>query len=372
MSVTSLRILICIHCLAATGCIEKYEPLPVAADNHFLVVEGFINTNGTTNIKLSRTIRLSDTARPLPEGGALVTVEGANNVFFLLQEGSSGTYTSNQVTLPDLSLCRLRIVTKSGKEYITDDIQVKPVPPIDSVSWERTEDGVDTYVNTHDATNQTRYYLWEYQEDWEFRSNYTSHLEYTNGSVVQRDPSINIYRCWQTNKSSRIIIATTSHMSGDVIQRLPITYIPQGSWMLGVRYSVEVIQYPLTKEGFEFWQNVKKNSEQLGTIFDPMPFQTIGNIRCVTDPEELVIGFISAGTTSTQRIFITHADVSPWVVPSGCYEVLVPDDSVQIYFGDWGYVPEYQIFNPTRYVSSTPLCIDCRLRGSNVKPPFWP
>src|SRR5688572_13383960 len=85
MPVTVIRVLFCFLCLAATGCIEKYEPLPVATDNHFLVVEGFINTSGTTNIKLSRTIRLSDTARPMPEGGALVTVEAANNVFFLLQ-----------------------------------------------------------------------------------------------------------------------------------------------------------------------------------------------------------------------------------------------------------------------------------------------
>jgi hypothetical protein len=299
-------------------------------------------------------------------------VEGANNVFFLLQESASGTYTSNQVSLPDLSSCRLRIVTNGGKEYITDNIQVKPVPPIDSVFWERTQDGVDTYVNTHDASNQTRYYLWEYQEDWEYRSNYTSQLEYINGTIVQRDPTVNIYRCWQTNKSSRIIIATSSHLSNDVIQRLPITSIPQGSWMLGVKYSVEVIQYPLTKEGFEFWQNVKKNSEQLGTIFDPMPFQTQGNIRCVTDPEELVIGFISAGTSSTQRIYINNSEVWPWVIPNGCYEIAVPPDSIQIYFGDWGYVPEYQTFNPTRFISSTPLCIDCRLRGSNIKPPFWP
>ncbi len=372
MFVTGLRILFCFLFLSTIGCIEKYEPLPVAADNHFLVVEGFINTNGSTTIKLSRTIRLSDTARPMPEGGALVTVEGANNVFFLLQETTNGTYTSNQVTLPDQSLCRLRIVTNSGKEYITNDIQVKPVPPIDSVYWERTEEGVDTYVNTHDATKQTRYYLWEYQEDWEFKSNFMSNLEYLNGQVVSRDPSINIYRCWQTNKSSRIIIATSSHLSDDVIQRLPITFIPQGSWMLGVKYSVEVIQYPLTKEGFEFWQNVKKNSEQLGTIFDPMPFQTVGNIRCVTNPDELVIGFISAGTSSTQRIYINNADVSPWYVPHGCYEIVVPADSIAVYFGSWGYVPEYQSFNPMGYVSSTPFCIDCRLRGSNVKPPFWP
>ena len=373
MTGTFLKIAFCFLCVMVSGCVEKYEPIPVAIDNHFLVVEGFINTNGTTNIKLSRTIRLSDTAQPMPERGAQVIVEGGNNVFFLLQETGRGLYTSAQVSLPDWSLCRLRIVTSSGKEFLSDAIPVKPVPPIDSVFWERTEAGVTTYVNTHDASNKTKYYLWEYQEDWEFRSTYNSGLEYINGRVVQRDLSINISRCWQTNKSSRIITATSSHLSNDVIQRVPITHIPQNSWMLGVKYSVEVKQYPLTNEGFEFWENVKRNSEQLGTIFDPLPSQTSGNIRCVTDPDEPVIGFISAGTTSVKRIFINHVDVFPWQVSNACAEIFVTPDSIQIYFGDWGFVPEYEEISPRPgYVSSTALCIDCRFRGSNVKPPFWP
>src|SRR5688572_20319859 len=122
------KYLICIFCIAASGCKERYEPLPVAADNHFLVVEGFINTNGITTIKLSRTIKLADTARPWRERGAYITVEGVNNTNFPLQETSIGTYTSSQVQLPEWSECRLRILTPNGKQYLSDNIIVKPAP----------------------------------------------------------------------------------------------------------------------------------------------------------------------------------------------------------------------------------------------------
>lgn len=359
-------------CILPVGCKERYEPLAVMNVNHFLVVEGFINSNGITSIRLSRTIRLSDTARQIPETGAQVTVEGDNNTFYLLQESEIGKYTSSQVSLPDLSLCRLRIVTNAGKEYLSEQVPVKRVPLIDSVHWERTSTGVDTYVSTHDVSNQTRYYLWQYQEDWEFRSTYPSNLEYINDQLVQRDPSINISRCWQTAKSTRIILATSSQLANDVIHRIPITHLNQGSWQLSVKYSVSVTQYPLTKEGFEFWQNVRRNSEQLGTIFDPLPSQTAGNIRCITTPEEPVIGFISAGTTHEKRIFINHVEVIPWYEPTDCPEVFVTPDSVRIYFGIWGYMPEYEVRMPPGYMGSRPVCIDCRLRGSNVKPSFWP
>jgi hypothetical protein len=291
----------------------------------------------------------------------------------MLQENSPGIYTALQIPLAARSLCRLRITTNNGREYISDNIPVIPVPPIDSVHWERTDAGVTTYVNTHDASGQTRYYLWEYQEDWEFKSTYNSGLEYINGRVVTRDLLVNISRCWQTYKSTRIVSATSSHLSDDVIKRISITHVPQNSWMLQVKYSVEVTQYPLTKEGFEFWENVKRNSEQLGTIFDPLPSQTSGNIHCVNDPEEPVIGFVSAGSTSVKRIFITHAEVHPWQVPTDCYEIFVTPDSIQYYFQDMGFVPEYEERTPRPgYVSSTLPCIDCRVRGSNVKPPFWP
>src|SRR5687768_11480883 len=101
-----LKIIFLFGCITVAGCKERYEPLPVAADNHYLVVEGFINTNGETSIKLSRTIRLADTARPIPERGAIVIVEGNNNSFMLL-ENSPGIYTALQIPLAARSLCRL-------------------------------------------------------------------------------------------------------------------------------------------------------------------------------------------------------------------------------------------------------------------------
>jgi len=54
---------------------------------------------------------------------------------------------------------------------------------------------------------------------------------------------------------------------------------------------------------FKFWQNLKKNTEQLGSIFDPSPSTTLGNMHCLSNPKEAALGFISVSTATTKRIF---------------------------------------------------------------------
>jgi hypothetical protein len=45
---------------------------------------------------------------------------------------------------------------------------------------------------------------------------------------------------------------------------------------MAVRYSINVRQYGLTKEAYNYWQIIQKSSQQSGSIFDPQPAQVIG------------------------------------------------------------------------------------------------
>ncbi|HEX8377054.1 MAG TPA: DUF4249 family protein [Pedobacter sp.] len=67
---------------------------------------------------------------------------------------------------------------------------------------------------------------------------------------------------------------------------------------------MKVKQYGITKEGFNFLAKMKENTEQVGGIFDPQPTELKGNIFCMTNPCEKVIGFMHAGRISEKRIFI--------------------------------------------------------------------
>ena len=77
---------------------------------------------------------------------------------------------------------------------------------------------------------------------------------------------------------------------------------------------------------------MKKNTEQTGSLFDPQPSQLSGNIHCLTDPNELVIGYVEITQEQTQRIFISSSEVSDWHYDPGCalYEVDNNLDSIAL------------------------------------------
>jgi hypothetical protein len=148
-----------------------------------------------------------------------------------------------------------------------------------------------------------------------------------------------------------------------------------------VLFSIIVNQYSLTEEGYNFLTLMQKNTESLGSIFDAQPSALRGNIHCLSDPSEQVIGFVSAGTIEKQRIFISRYQVPDWRYYNGCS---LPDtivglssDALKHFFYQAGYLPleaHYSFGGPQDgWIANLPGCADCRLQGgTTTKPAFWP
>jgi hypothetical protein len=354
-----------------SGCKERYD-IPVKATSQaLLVVEGLLNSgNGITKINLSRTATLNRSTINNPELQAQLSVEGNDNSSFPLLENGGGVYSA-QLSLNNDKLYRLRIHTSNGKEYVSDFVPVKNTPDIDTVGWERSDKGVGIYLNTHDPQNNTRYYRWEYTETWEIHSTYFALYRYVNGQIVPLNlPAEDISVCWKTNHSSSIILGSSARLVSDDLRNIPMVLIPPHSDKLSVRYSILVKQYALTRAAYDYFQVMKTNTESLGTIFDPQPSDIRGNIRNVNDPQERVIGMITAGDVKEKRIFIRNTDVQGWDFSMYCPTFFVDDipDSIK------KYIPSYYpySYSGNGYWVSTPACVDCTIRGGiTTKPSFW-
>src|SRR5438045_1507179 len=235
-------------------CKKVYETQIKATNTRLLVVEGFINSGaGSTIIRLSRTSDLKDTAIR-PELGAQVNIEGDDGSKFALLDNANGEYSISQLTLANTVNYRLHVRTTNGKEYISDYTPVRYTPPIDSISWQRENDGVQIYVNTHDDQNSTKYYLWTYTETWEFHSSYLSYLDWGRDPVTHdvtdltgRANTDSIYKCWKTQNSTNLVLGSSEKLDIDKIF-LPIRYIEPMSEELSVRYYIELRQYALSHE----------------------------------------------------------------------------------------------------------------------------
>ena len=367
-----------------SACKERYE-LPYSGPaTGYLVIDGVINSGqGPTTLRLTRTLALVDSVGFRNETGANVRVEGEDNSSQQIIEIGNGVYRANQLTFNPNIKYRLHINSSNGKEYMSDYVAVLKTPPIDGINWERPADGVMIFIDTHDPLGNTQYYRWEYEESWEFHSAFMTSLKYKlrpNGvpyDVEGRDPveTQQMYTCYSGGLSTNLLIGSSAKLSRDTIH-LPLLFVPDGSWKLSVLYSLLVRQYAVSKAGYEFLQRMKKNTEQVGSLFDAQPSELRGNVQCLTDPNELVIGFVDIAEAQEKRIFISRADVHPWNYRQACYEedILNNPDTLEY----WStFIPTSvslysQRGDTLRVFAGSAECVDCRTRGTHIKPSYWP
>jgi hypothetical protein len=366
--------------LLLSGCVEPYFPEVMEAPNSFLVVNGFINGNGTTNIQLLRTQNLKEEGPPPAEINATLRIESEGGERYSLSENGSGHYASEHLNLNPAFKYRLFIRTRGGIEYASDYVQLKVTPAIDAVTWTAKDGEVQFYVSTHDSKNNTRYYRWEYEHTWHYISALTTVLKYENGRVDYRTwTDENIRDCWRSEHSTTIKLGSSVQLSADVISNYKLAAIPYNSEKLSIRNSTLVKQYALTREAYEYWETLKKNTESIGTLFDPLPSQLISNIRGITNPQEPVIGFMTASTMQEKRVFIGSEELpNEWrlFMPYCRTDTLfLSQGNVRDYFEGGYRMPVSEIYGSgmavIAYTYAPKPCVDCTTRGTNVKPAFW-
>ena len=399
------------------ACKVPYNPPPITVNNNYLVVEGIINISDSTFINLSRTVTVASVSTVKPELKATISIESNTGNSYPLKEVGNGVYSGPNYNLSPANQYRLRIKTSNNNTYTSDFGPTKVTPPIDTVFTQMKPDGLYFSVNAHDATGNTRYYRWDFAETWQFTSYYNSH--YTAQGVdtaknthivgvqfpVAVIPRTNdIYHCWGSNSSHLITLNTSAGLSQDVINNQAINFVASSSEKLSIRYSINIRQYALTPDSYSFWTLLQKNTEQLGSIFDAQPSASIGNIHNVNVPTEPVVGYISACSVAQKRIYINYTDLPKSYISNYLNNDpynqntcgLDTVEVVQVVFGKILSYPEsdlfitaypHAIYIPVDIIKpinlnampfplgshsgSTPACVDCTLRGTNVKPAFW-
>lgn len=362
------------------GCIDSYLPDVPATTQSYLVVDGFINSQGSTIIKLSRSLGVASGSAIPVETKATVYIQDDTGLRYTLAENPAGTYTSAALTLSPARQYQLRVNTTKGRSYASDLVPVKTTPLIDSLTWQPDGNGVKINVNTHDASNSTHYYRWDYSETWQFTSAFFSAFEYVRGSNSVQPRTNNIYTCWRTEPSTVIKQTNTTKLAQDVVAAYPLVQLPFNEKLL-IKYSILVQQYAQTQAEYEYWETLSKNTQNLGTLNDPLPTQLTGNVHCLTDASEPVLGYVGIHSVTQKRLFIDYNDLPrPRPVITNEFYAKCSVDTIYVrdaldVFKVGAYTPYAAWYSGPRliaYFSSSTACVDCRLRGTNVKPSFWP
>lgn len=335
-----------------------------------LVVEGMITDHYRVNkIKLSRSMTVGKPLVRKAVKGAVVTITDEKGTVTTLKEFPAGTYSTDSTKFRGRVGGSYSLNIKiNNVNYETDFIEMKPVPPVDSLYYEKViiiasrdindvEEGCKIYVDSYDPNRECLFFRWDYTETWEYRIPY---------NVTNKI-------CYVTERSDEVLIKNTSLYSQARVSKYPILFISNKTDRLKERYSILVNQYSLNESEYNFWEKVQNISENVGGLYDITPIAISSNIRCNTNPEETVLGYFSVSAVTQKRLFIyDHFFGLPNFVTYCATDTLIgklPETGLNTEFWvieDYGDEPL-----PFWIITIFKECADCSTRGTKVKPPFW-
>ena len=363
------------------SCRDPFEPELRASNLNFLVVEGFIEVEGESKIRLSRSTEVRSLDEPQIEMGARVFLTNGGNEIWDYQETDLGTYTLTGGFDPTQNY-QLNIWLSNGQQYLSEALNPIISPEIEELGYLRDDVGVEIFVSTK-GNEQAQYFLWSYEEHWIFNPGVISFLIYESGTVRYRREEERVDRCWNSNLFPKIVLQNSSRFADNTILQRELVRIPNQSEKLAQRYSIQVTQRAIDQEAFDFWEILRKNSDDIGGIFSPLPSLINSNIKNILDDTEPVIGFVSMGKSASKRIYINIDEVRPWPVFIAEYEFCqvlqdtIPPTQAAIIsaFESGDRTPARDLFNQMGtligFRAAETRCVDCTLRGSNIKPEFW-
>ena len=411
------------------GCIVEFNPKLKAGDWDILVVEGNI-TDGQTVVSLSWSESLSRQIIPglpitqLLVNGALVWVESEAGASFSSQEefgeveitdmwGNirtrnqyTGRYFIETGTLDDNTRYRLRI-EYDGNEYVSDWRAPQSTPPVEKldISLDESSDMVQVRVDVTGEADGAQNYMWSYEETWQTRADisathYFGHFEgeyldkIYSYNDYQSDGSLSVfaypgyrshyYNCWKYGKSRELLIADTKKLTENSLRDHLLFEFYPGDDRLSVLYHIKLSQFAVADDAYQYYNTLKENTDNTGSIFAPIPSEMPGNLVCTTSPETYVIGFVEVSHAVVKEVFM-YRNASPYKPPpTNCDTNLLsdvyPETGRQIITSLSGagytlvsdYSPGPQLDTESATFSQF-HCVDCRsLGGTKRRPSWWP
>lgn len=380
-----------------SSCLSPYD-VKVPDYDELLVVDGLLtNENKTHTIRLTRSIPQIGVT-PKFETDAEVIISEVGGVDELLRESSPGVYeTDSTIFIANIgSTYILKIKTKNGSIYESDECLILPPTQINDVYFDKDKawnadnseelEGVSVYVESE--MPQDSYVRWTYSEDWKFRA------KYVDVPIFDENKEWDFVRvendfCWKHLRSNSIVVHTTKDMVDAQSLHKKVCFLQSvGSDRFDIRHSLFIRQMTISKQEYNFWRKLGISSGEVGDIFGTQPFLITGNVKCISDSKESVLGYFKTGSIASKRIYIGPSNLVDLDVNFGM-QSYCQVDTVRLH--ETYYDSYYSMFidkakNERITLSDFVLsdsddilgaiyvkaeCTDCSLTGSTKKPKFW-
>lgn len=383
--------------LILASCVDPYQ-LESNTYEEALVIEATLtNQLKQQQVKITKTYKLEETMPSIVTNASVSVIDDGGNVYSF--SPSNGVYLSNEPFQAEAGRKYKLRIENGGKIYESTSEVLSQSLPIESVTTsvetKNGERGVQIKVNSFDASGNSKYYRFDYEETYQVIAPLWSENVATvvlddtpgmsaNDLIVLTPRTYEARTCYSTVKSTNLNGTSTVGLSEDRIQDFPIRFIKVTDPIIKHRYSINVTQYVQGLAAYTFYETLAQLSAAGENIFSQnQPGFFYGNITSISNPDEKVIGYFEVAGVSEKRIFFNFEDVfpndnpPPYFYPCEIFEynstIFGPGDNQganlrsAILSGSGIF---YSSIFPM-YSLVKPYCGDCTTFSSNVIPPFW-
>jgi hypothetical protein len=374
--------------LIVMACVDAYD-IKTSVYQDVLVVEGVVsNQLKRHQIVISRTTPLNKKIIS-HEPGATVYITNDEGTTINLTESSAGIYETPEFSAQAGHNYTLHILTADGIEYSSEAVAFTDGPGMENVYAQYIENpngdgkGIQVFVDSEENTQKNYFYRWNYVETYEVRAPYPSNWVWTGGMNLEfRVHGIDTCFAWDTLRN--ILLLNTQNLNQSKITAAPIRYIDEKEHIFSHRYSILVQQFCLSPKAYQYWENLRKTSEEQGTLSDLQPGSLKGNMFSTSDPDLEVLGYFDVGKVDERRIFFSAITFyneglkMPQRFRNNCFEIspitigIAELPSLMPKFLKTMNIWEVSGLAPATFITLYPItCTDCRDQGPTKRPDFF-
>jgi hypothetical protein len=121
--------------------------------------------------------------------------------------------------------------------------------------------------------------------------------------------------CWQAPLNTTPYLLDDFLLSGKNLS-LDLGQLPYEDF---TDWVVQLDVYSISKEAHTYWKRLEDQRKLSGGIFDKIPAQIIGNLKCTSEPSQEVLGFFMVGGLTQKRLQVDRFNG----IPTEAYQKLL-------------------------------------------------
>lgn len=282
------------------SCVDPFSTGTTKETDRFVVEGSITNQLPPYVLKISKSANFSQGLDGIPRyvsGAAAKICDNYGNCIPYFEVEKGRYQTANNVAVGVVgNTYHVEITTSDGKRFFSYPEEMVASPPMERGYFEFDPNdvlskGFNVYVDVNDPVDEQNYYKWETENYYQYSSFCFSKFYERNVQFIASDRTIN------GNRLSRAQVAV-------------VPFNSSSTWI------VQVYQLALSGSAFNFLEQVKKQANTTGSIFDPPPTFLRGNFYNPDNEKDEVLGYFLVAGVSRLDLVIDRTGTGKFPSPS--------------------------------------------------------